>query len=273
LASYTIESLARRAGSTPRNIRAYQDKGLLSPPRREGRHAFYGEEHLATVRLILQLLKRGYTLAAIRDLLDARTGGKGLDGILGVVTEATQAWSEEQPVVYTAAQLEKAFGRVENEPALLALVTELGLVEPHPDGLRVLSPRLLRVGAELNAAGVPLPEVLQQLRILRQAMEAIAGQFVKLTAEHIWSKFPRDPGGSTLPNAARLIRRLRPLAQAAVDAELARAMRVQASRYLEGIVGRGVAQPPRSPAASAPSPPAPRGRPAPPRRRSSGRSR
>jgi DNA-binding transcriptional MerR regulator len=272
LASYTIESLARRTGSTPRNIRAYQDKGLLAPPRREGRHAFYGDEHLATVRLILQLLKRGYTLAAIKDLLDARTEGKGLDGILGVVTEATQSWSEEEPVVYTLAQLEKEFGRAEDEPALLAMTIELGLVEPHPDGLRVLSPRLLRVGAELRAAGVPLPEVLKQLRVLRSAMEVIAAQFVQLTAENIWSKFPKDPSGSNLPNVARLIRRLRPLAQAAVDAELARAMRIQASRYLEGIVGRGAARPSKDLRAVTPPPPN-ESAPDRPRRRASARRR
>ena len=41
-----IDDLAREAGTTVRNVRAYQDRGLLAPPRREGRVAWYGEGHL-----------------------------------------------------------------------------------------------------------------------------------------------------------------------------------------------------------------------------------
>ncbi|MFB9386717.1 MerR family transcriptional regulator [Pseudonocardia petroleophila] len=34
---YRIDELAHTAGTTVRNIRAYQDRGLLPPPRRVGR--------------------------------------------------------------------------------------------------------------------------------------------------------------------------------------------------------------------------------------------
>jgi DNA-binding transcriptional MerR regulator len=238
LASYTIQALARKTGSTVRNIRAYQDRELLAPPRREGRHAFYNDEHVSRVRLILQLLKRGYTLASIKDLLDARTKGSGLEGVLGVVTEVTRSWTEEEPVVVSFERLEEMFGPAQEETLVPAI--EMGLIEPHPQGVRVLSPRLLQVGAELQAAGIPLPEVLTQLRVLRVAMEAIASQFVDLTAEHIWSKLPRTAPGQAMPNVVQLIRRLRPLALSAVESELSRALRMQSTRYLEKIVGRGV---------------------------------
>ena len=35
-AEYTIDELAREAGATVRNIRAYQERGILPPPRRQG---------------------------------------------------------------------------------------------------------------------------------------------------------------------------------------------------------------------------------------------
>ena len=38
-----IDDLARAAGATVRNVRAYQDRGLLDPPRREGRVALYNQ--------------------------------------------------------------------------------------------------------------------------------------------------------------------------------------------------------------------------------------
>ena len=40
-ASYRIDDLARVSGVTVRNIRAYQERGLLHPPRRAGRVASF----------------------------------------------------------------------------------------------------------------------------------------------------------------------------------------------------------------------------------------
>jgi hypothetical protein len=55
----TIDQLAREAGTTVRNVRAYQERGLLPPPDREGRVGVYGEGHLARLRLIASLAERG----------------------------------------------------------------------------------------------------------------------------------------------------------------------------------------------------------------------
>ena len=80
---FTVDELARRAGSTTRSVRAYQTKGLLPPPRKIGRIAYYGPEHLARLHLIERLLSRGFLLSAIGDLLRASEQGSGLDGLLG----------------------------------------------------------------------------------------------------------------------------------------------------------------------------------------------
>ena len=65
MAEYRIDELARLADTTVRNVRVYQDRGLLAPPRRQGRVGIYSEAHLARLRLIGQLLRRGYTFANI----------------------------------------------------------------------------------------------------------------------------------------------------------------------------------------------------------------
>ena len=62
---YRIDELAREAGTTVRNVRAYQDRGLLPPPRRSGRVGLYTDAHLARLRLIGTMLERGYTLGNI----------------------------------------------------------------------------------------------------------------------------------------------------------------------------------------------------------------
>ena len=80
---FTVDELAHRAGTTTRSVRAYQTKGLLPAPRKIGRIAYYGPEHLARLHLIERLLSRGFLLSAIGDLLRASEQGSGLDGVLG----------------------------------------------------------------------------------------------------------------------------------------------------------------------------------------------
>ena len=55
---------------TPRNIRAYQSRGLLFPPSISGRVALYSGAHVARLELIASLQREGFTLAAIKRLID-----------------------------------------------------------------------------------------------------------------------------------------------------------------------------------------------------------
>ena len=46
MTEYRIDELAQQAGTTVRNVRAYQERGLLSPPRRQGRAGLFDDGHL-----------------------------------------------------------------------------------------------------------------------------------------------------------------------------------------------------------------------------------
>ena len=61
----TIDELAARVGMTVRNVRAYAGRGLIPAPRLQGRTGYYGAEHVSRLRLIRELVDRGYTLAAV----------------------------------------------------------------------------------------------------------------------------------------------------------------------------------------------------------------
>ena len=78
----TIEELSMRSGVTTRNIRSYQSRALLPPPvnRPQERAAFYTNDHLARLRLVNRLQKRGFSLAGIADLLSAWGEGKSIVG-------------------------------------------------------------------------------------------------------------------------------------------------------------------------------------------------
>ena len=228
MTDYRIDDLARDAGTTVRNVRAYQDRGLLPPPRRNGRVGIYSEVHLARLRLIGQLLDRGYTLANIAELLDAWERGRDLQTVLGLENVVSSPWSDEVPAYISFAELEELLPGVDRR--FVERAARLGLLEMEGDRLRVPSPRLLHAGAELVAAGVPIASLLDHARALRRDMERIARRFVRLAAFHALDRYLRrteELSDDELSELGDLVRRLRPLAQMAVDAELARAMERQ----------------------------------------------
>lgn len=236
MAEYRIDDLAHAAGSTVRNIRAYQDRGLLPPPRLEGRVGIYDDTHLARLRLIGKLLGRGYTFAIIKDLLSAWETGKDVGEVLGLEKVLTDPWSDEIPTTATYAELFEIFGAglaEDQAAALLERTVELGLIEPDGDQYRVPSPRLLHVGAELVAAGIPLGAVLDIARQIRDDCDVIAGRFVNLVQEHVFQRLEDLPNPTTeeITDVAEVVRRMRPLVKMVVDPFIARAMetRVEAA--------------------------------------------
>ncbi|MBA0052745.1 MerR family transcriptional regulator [Streptomyces sp. AJS327] len=244
---YRIEDLARHSGATVRTIRAYQDRGLLPKPERRGRANVYGGAHLARLRQIADLLDRGYTLASIKELLEAWDEGRGLGGVLGLVSEVEGPWTDEESTRVGRAELHELFGGSEDDDAVDEAV-ELGVLVPvsgAPDTFLVPSPQELRVAAELHQAGVPLRAITGHLRELRGQVEHIAARFLDFTNEHVFIRYLGSrPSDEDASEAAELVRRLRPLAQYVVDAELARAMRLLSTRNLRDHLRSAAAAPP-----------------------------
>jgi len=239
--AYRIEGLAHHSGATVRTIRAYQDRGLLPRPERRGRANVYSDAHLARLRQIADLLDRGYTLASIKELLEAWDAGRGLGGVLGLVAEVDGPWTDEEAVRISRAELDERFGGHPDDTAVADAV-ELGVLERVPgdeDSFLVPSPQELAVAAELYEAGVPLSAIAGHLRELRGQVEHIASRFLEFTSEHVFARYlgEHPPTDADATEAAALVRRLRPLARQTVDAELARAMRLFANRHLRRHLG------------------------------------
>ena len=71
---YSISELAREFGITPRAIRFYEDKGLVSPSRL-GQVRQYAERDRIRLRLIVQGKRVGFSLADIKEMLDLYDAG------------------------------------------------------------------------------------------------------------------------------------------------------------------------------------------------------
>jgi DNA-binding transcriptional MerR regulator len=234
MAEYRIDDLARRAGTTVRNVRVYQDRGLLAPPRRDGRVGIYTDAHLARLRLIGQLLKRGYTFANIGEMLAVWERGGDLADVLDLESAIGHPWSDEIPGHLTAQQLRESFGG-EDTADNRARAVALGILEPDGQRYRVPSPRLLSAGAEMVAAGMTLSAVLDLAERLGVHVDAAAHDMATTVAGHVVAAHLPDgaPQGNDIAEVAAIIRRLRPLAQIVLDAMLAQAM----ARHVQAALG------------------------------------
>src|ERR687886_101448 len=78
----TVEQLAAESGMTVRNIRNHQSRGLLPPPVVRARVGYYGDDHLARLRLIQEMQAQGFKLEAIKRLLTQH--GDSAEQLLGL---------------------------------------------------------------------------------------------------------------------------------------------------------------------------------------------
>jgi DNA-binding transcriptional MerR regulator len=234
---FTIDELARQAGTTTRNIRAHQSRGLLPAPRLVGRVGYYSQEHLDRLLHIAKLQERGFSLASIQDLLHAQEQGLGLTEVLGLEVELSRPWVEEKPGFVTSAELASDFPEIENDPALVQQAVDLGVIQPVEGGYDVPSPRLYRVGLELVQAGYPLKVVLDQGAALRGDMDAIAERFLDYFTRYVWEPaFAGEIGPAQIAKLTETIQKLRPIGAESVQIFLAQAM--------DRLVGQALAQPP-----------------------------
>lgn len=126
LNEYRLDDLARISGVSARNIRAYRERGLLDPPRRQGRSAYYDDYHLAQLQTINELLGRGFTSAHVAEFFETMRAGRNLAELLGL----QRAILRPHPEAGDAAASSPAGDRVQIDPGSAEGVRllELGLV-------------------------------------------------------------------------------------------------------------------------------------------------
>jgi DNA-binding transcriptional MerR regulator len=195
-----VEQLSVGTGLSVDTIRYYQSKGLLDPPRREGRVAWYDDRHVERLDRIRSLQRRGFTLATIVRLvsgdLDAAdeallaelTGAGGHHDRSGPADprpgkdEGAGAGAEPQEQLeetFTIAELATETGV---PLALLKAIEAEGLLIPRRfgDHERFTSEDVAtaRAGLLLLESGIPLSSLLE-------ATQAVAEEAVSLFSTHV----------------------------------------------------------------------------------------
>lgn len=179
-----VEELARRAAVSVDTIRYYQSRGLLPPPRRQGRVALYGDEHRQRLERIRELQERGLTLATITRLVTGELDAAD-EALVSALSTATA--EPEQPE--TQLTLEQLAARSGIPLGLLSAVEREGLLIPRRHGAELryttADVETAAAGLKLLEAGLPLSEILELARRHHAAMRAVAEQAVALFDEHV----------------------------------------------------------------------------------------
>ncbi|WP_280267153.1 MerR family transcriptional regulator [Nocardia wallacei] len=247
MTEYRIDDLARAAGTTSRNVRAYQERGLLPPPvRRIGRALIYDDSHLERLQIIDALLQRGFTTAHIADFITSWETGKDLSEVLGLQRAVTATWGKaEAPVEVPRELVETFLGADAGDPALLDRLADLDLLRLHEDTVEFTEPQLLEMFAELHGYGFGLRGVADLHATVVGHLDDIAHEMVAAARNHIVER--HGPGwlpdtGEEIAETTAMINHLRDLGVTAVHRSLARALdRVlhdELGAYLATAVGR-----------------------------------
>jgi DNA-binding transcriptional MerR regulator len=230
----TVDELAHAHGLPVSTVRLYQTRGLLPPPRREGRVAYYGDEHRRRLRLITELQDRGFSLAAIKELVDGMAAGQSLQAVLGL-GDAPSTWLPEEATSFTLAELVEQLPGLAPSPAMVERVVSLGLVQLSDDGtVLVESPAFLDIGRRLMQMGLPGETVLDEYEHLRTLTDDIAQRFTDVFRRHFWESFEAEglPAGR-IPELVSSLEQLGPLAEAVVTVALRRSLQAAAESFLD----------------------------------------
>ena len=203
---YRVQELARQAGITVELLRSYQSKGLLPPPRHEGRVAWYGARHLERLRLIRDLKDRGYSLRMIERAVD-----RGAEQPEDIALAAVEVPEER----LTLAQLAE---RTRVPPSMLRSLEGSGVLRPRRSGRERwytdADVRAVRMLLSLLGGGLPMEEFMRVASVQIETAQEVA-----VGAVDLFMRFSREPlleaGLSHREEAERMVASLRLMMHAA----------------------------------------------------------
>jgi DNA-binding transcriptional MerR regulator len=202
---YRADELAAELGISVQVLRAYQSKGLIPPPRHEGRVAWYGPYHRERLQRIRELKDRGYSLRMIADALDEDRH----DGA-------------EQPSEHAVLRLTDVAERSGVPVEVLRALTASRLLRPHHlsrgDLFSEADVRFVRQVLTLLGVGLSLDDLLRIARPLLEASDQLGRDVMSTWEDLVGSRLRRrgdahdvDDGGDT-EVAARVAASVRTLA-------------------------------------------------------------
>ena len=185
----TIDELAMSTGLTVRTTRYYASLGLLPPPVRRGRMAYYGPTHLGRLGLIRALQDHGFTLAAIERHLASVPMDAGAEEI-AVHRALLTAWRPSEWEEVDQPELEARVGRTLDADDLDWL-TRAGAVRRTAGGALQVLPLVARA-VEVRDLGLPIEAILDANAAVRRHMSQLADELADVLHARVVRPYLRD---------------------------------------------------------------------------------
>ncbi len=241
MAEYRINELADASGVSVRNIRVYQDRGLLPPPTIRGRTGWYSEEHLVRLNLISRMLERGYTFATISELLHAAHYGMKVEHVLRGEPKGGRFRSFKRAATITITELRKTLNASDKS---IALGQKLGLLVKDGAHYAIKNPEVLEGAEVLVKSGVDIDVLLDRFVRVQDDLEDAARSFVSIITDKYFDEKLPELGEANVSKMAELIQTVRPMAhdivettfRKALDDEISKAIG-EASTYFDAASG------------------------------------
>ena len=234
---YTVDELAAVTGMTVRTTRYYAGLGLLPPPSRRGRMAYYTPGHRARLDLIRALQDHGFTLSAIEKYL-ARVPGDASVEDLTLQRALLTSWGAGPRESVTRRQLEVRAGRALSEEDLERLVKIYAVrveerVGGRGEGDRYEPLPSFEAALKLMALDLPVDSIEEAAEAITRHMDALADDLTRILRTKVLTPF-RGKEHSEADKAAfeKTMSRLRQLTLEAVVAGFQRAANQVITRSL-----------------------------------------
>jgi DNA-binding transcriptional MerR regulator len=226
----TVDELAAATGLTVRTTRYYAGLGLIPPPTRRGRMAYYSSQHRARLELIRALQDHGFTLAAIEKYL-ARLPVDASVEDLAVQRAMLTSWKSGGHEVVTRRQLEARTGGRLSDEQLGRLEAMMG-IRPVDDGRYELLPAF-DVSVKSLDLDLPIDSLVAAGEAINRHMDALADELTAIMKDRVLA--PYLESAKTAEDKARFeqtVSRLRQLTLEAVVSGFQRAANQVISRSL-----------------------------------------
>lgn len=224
MAEYRLDELARISGVSARNIRAYRERGLLDPPRRVGRSAYYDDYHFSQLRTINQLLRRGFNSAHIAEFFASMRQGADLADILGIqrallgprADEDTDGPSDIGERSLTDGEPATTGPRaIDIDPggSEARRLIDYGLAEMHGGRVVVLDPTIAEILGRTTDQRLYVRALIRIYDSTRDAIDGLAGGFVQALEECVEAKFGTGhaPEAGEIEELSRIVQDYRDL--------------------------------------------------------------
>ena len=197
-------------------------------PNTKGRKGYYDSCHLDRLKQITAMQERGYSLAAIQDLL-RKAGPKDIE--VGALV-ALNSWQKDAPLEMSLEAFRKGYGFLFDKANLIQKAMEAGMVLIHDDRVEIPMPALTDVALSLNQhnADDALLPFLELAGRTQENLQVVARDVVETFVKDVMLKIGKGDVSSLV---SEMVTTFRPLAFTAISTLFSHAVEKEITALLE----------------------------------------